>query len=163
MRRAISRKSDMIGFLLGSLAVLLFLTKLVMPQVAYAGAMGAMADDLMVICGSDGAKLVRILPSGEAEDFTPGRDTDEPCLKCLTCDWCATAYGGDTLAAVDMTFPKPEIGPQHWRINSDATQVHVELIVPQERGPPQRKPFSIWASAPRFENASGHSSIKAPA
>lgn len=153
----------MIGFLLGSLAVVLFMAKLVMPQVAYAGVMGAIADDLMVICGSDGAKLVRILPTGEAEDLTPGSDHNEPCPKCLTCDWCATAYGGDTLAAVDMTFPKPEIGPQLWRITSDVTQVHFSPIVPQVRGPPHRKPSSIWAFLPRSKTASGHSSIKAPA
>lgn len=163
MRRDCSRSFRLSGFLLGCLAVLLFMAKLVAPQMGHAAAMGAMGDDLMVICGSDGAKIVRILPNGDAQDLPTESDPRAPCPKCVICDWCVTPASSDTIAPVDMTFPKPEIGPQNWRIKSDVARAYTQLITPQVRGPPLSKPFSIWASLPRSKNALGHSSTKAPA
>jgi len=147
----------------GCLVLLLFVAKLVMPQMGHAGVVGAMADDLIVICGTDGAKLVRILPNGDAEEVSAERGPSEPCPKCLTCDWCVSVTGGEILAAVDMAFPKPEIGNQLWRILEDTSQAHLQLIVPQVRGPPSHKPFSIWASLSQTKTALGHTKIEAPA
>ncbi|TCL01171.1 hypothetical protein BXY66_2480 [Shimia isoporae] len=163
MRRADSRYLKFTGSLMGCVAMLLFMAGVAFPQIGHAAAMGFLADDLIVICGANGAQLVRILPSGEVEEIAQGQGRTAPGSDCVTCDACTAVSGGDALDRVGITFEKQETVPLQWQVCESTAVVRLRFDDPQERGPPTQPEFVETNGAIRAQTAAGHCKIEAPA